>query len=65
MRLSCCDPARTPYHLFRRPACPRCGEMLFAAAGTEFLGQGHVRNTWSCDNCAHEFRTSVAMPDEL
>jgi len=38
--------------------------MLFAAAATEFLGQGKITNIWSCDTCDHEFRTALAMPYE-
>jgi len=64
MRLSSCDPACTPYHAYQRPACPRCGDTLFAAAATEFLGQGRIRNTWSCDSCDFEFWTAVALPSE-
>lgn len=62
MRLSSGDPARNPYPIFQRPACPQCGDMLFAAAATEFLGHGKIRNTWSCDSCDHEFRTAFAVP---
>jgi hypothetical protein len=32
---------------------------------TEFLGQGHIRHTWTCDTCDHEFRTAVALPDDF
>lgn len=50
-----------------RPACPRCGEMLFAAVATEFRGKGRISNSWSicnswiCDSCDHEFRTAVEI----
>lgn len=70
MRLSSGDPARNPYSIFprpagfQRPACPRCGDMLFAASATEFLGHGEIRNTWSCESCEHEFRTALALPVE-
>ncbi len=31
MRLLSCDPACTPYAMFQKPACPRCGDIkLFA-----------------------------------
>lgn len=46
-----------------RPACPNCGDLLYAAVGTRFLGHGLLCNTWSCDVCEHEFRTSVEIPD--
>ena len=44
-----------------RPACPRCGEMLFAAVATEFRGKGRICNSWICDSCEHEFRTAVEI----
>jgi hypothetical protein len=64
MRLSSGDPARAPYPIFQRPACPRCGDMLFAAYATEFLGHGKILNNWSCETCDHEFRTAIALPIE-
>lgn len=64
MRLQFGDPARVPYSAFRRPACPRCGEMMFAAAATAFLGKGRIENTWSCDSCDHKFSTAFALPVE-
>lgn len=48
--------------VFARPACPRCGEQLFAASATEFAGRGLIIHTWSCDECDHEFRTAVRIP---
>ena len=44
-----------------RPACPRCGDMLFAAVATEFRGKGRICNSWICDSCDHEFSTSVRI----
>jgi len=64
MRLSSCDPACIPYLVFQKPVCPRCGDMLFAATATEFLGRGHIRHTWSCDTCDHQFWTAVSLPHE-
>jgi ribosomal protein L37AE/L43A len=64
MRLSTGDPARVAYPVFRRPVCPSCGETMFAAAATEFLGRGKITNIWKCDSCEHEFRTALALPDE-
>jgi hypothetical protein len=46
---------------FRRPACPLCGDQLFAATATEFDVQGIIVHTWSCESCEHEFRTSVGF----
>ncbi len=64
MLLSSGDPARISYPVFRRPVCPSCGNLLFAAAATEFLGHGKISNIWSCDRCEHEFRTAFAVPYE-
>ena len=44
-----------------RPACPSCGDMLFAAVATEFRGKGRVHNSWVCDACDHEFCTAVQI----
>ena len=44
-----------------RPACPRCGDMLFAAVATEFRGKGRIHNSWICDSCDHEFCTAVQI----
>ena len=44
-----------------RPACPHCGDMLFAAVATEFRGKGRISNSWVCDSCDHEFRTDVRI----
>lgn len=46
---------------FRRPACPHCGDMQFAAAATELVGSDLIVHTWICDNCEHEFRTAVGF----
>lgn len=64
MRLSSGDPARVAYPVFRRPICPSCGDPLFAAAATEFLGHGKITNIWACDTCEYEFRTAHAVPNE-
>jgi len=52
----------TVSNLLGRPNCPRCGEMLFAATATEFLGDGYICNSWSCESCDHEFNTAVKVP---
>lgn len=54
----------TVSNLLDRPNCPHCDEPLFAAAATEFLGKGHIGNTWCCDVCDHTFRTFVRIPGE-
>jgi hypothetical protein len=65
MILSSGDPASIAYPIFRRPVCPSCGDLFFAAAATEFLGKGMISNTWSCDSCEHEFRTAFSVPYEI
>jgi len=46
----------------QRPACPCCGDALFAATATEYFGNGRIRYSWSCEICQHEFQTAVEMP---
>lgn len=46
---------------FACPTCPRCNDMLFAAAASEHVSDKHVRHVWSCDSCGHEFTTSVRL----
>lgn len=47
---------------FRRPSCPSCNDMLFAATETKLAGEGLILYTWCCENCSHEFRTAVEFP---
>jgi hypothetical protein len=35
--------------------------MLLIAEEAEFNVKGRIRNTWSCDDCAHEFVTSITL----
>ena len=46
---------------FGRPRCPRCGSVLLIAEESAFNLKGRIRNAWSCDNCTHEFVTSIAL----
>jgi RNase P subunit RPR2 len=46
---------------FGRPKCPRCGTVLLIAENSAFNLKGRIRNVWSCDDCAHEFVTSIAL----
>ena len=64
MRLHIDDTAHA-FPIARRPACPRCGDTLFAAsAAAMFLDKGKIKNTWSCETCEHEFCTALALPSE-
>ncbi len=44
-----------------RPNCPRCGSVLLIAEESEFNDKGQIRHAWACDDCAHEFVTSIAL----
>jgi RNase P subunit RPR2 len=46
---------------FGRPTCPRCGSVLLVAEESEFDLKGRIRHLWSCDDCAHEFSTSITL----
>jgi ribosomal protein L37AE/L43A len=43
------------------PSCPNCNDLLFAPAASEFVSKTRVRHIWSCDECGHEFTTSVRL----
>ena len=49
---------------FARPRCPQCGEAQFAPERSEFVGDGVIQHTWSCDACGHEFGTTVEFERE-
>jgi len=42
-----------------RPKCPRCGLIALMAERAEFKADGCIRHVWSCDDCGHEFVTSI------
>ena len=44
-----------------RPSCPRCGDTLLAAEASALIADGHVRHSWSCDSCGHDFETAVQV----
>jgi len=56
-----CNAEVAATHDFRRPKCPRCGSVLLMAEQSEFNLKGRIRHTWSCDECAHEFVTSITL----
>jgi ribosomal protein L37AE/L43A len=43
------------------PSCPKCNDLLFAPAASEFVSKTRVRHIWSCDSCGYEFSTSVRL----
>ncbi len=47
--------------LSQQPKCPRCGVTILMATRAAFNSDGCIRHTWSCDDCSHEFVTSVRM----
>jgi ribosomal protein S27AE len=44
-----------------RPKCPHCGATVLMAERAAFNPDGRIRHTWSCDDCGHEFVTSIAI----
>ena len=56
-----CNAPKPVTHDFRRPKCPRCGSVLLIAEESAFNLRGRIRHAWSCDECAHEFVTSIAL----
>ena len=51
----------TPTEDLSRPKCPRCGCVLLFAEESEFNLKGRIRHAWSCDDCGHEFVTSIRL----
>jgi ribosomal protein L37AE/L43A len=43
------------------PTCPECNDVVFVAAGSEYVTERHVRHLWVCDACGYEFQTSVDL----
>ena len=39
-------------------ACNRCNDRLIAPNWSEYVSENHVRHSWSCDSCGHQFETS-------
>lgn len=56
-----CNTEVTATQDFGRPKCPRCGSVLLIAEESEFNLKGRIRHAWSCDECAHEFVTSITL----
>ncbi|MGA2313196.1 MAG: hypothetical protein ABSF87_12630 [Xanthobacteraceae bacterium] len=60
MRIQFACHAREAHDL-GRPNCPRCGSVLLIAEESEFNDKGQIRHAWTCDDCAHEFVTAIAL----
>jgi hypothetical protein len=45
------------------PSCPKCGALIAAAEASHYLGRGHIRNMWLCDDCDYDFFTDVKLAD--
>jgi hypothetical protein len=56
-----CNASKAVTQSFGRPDCPRCGSVLLIAEESEFNPTGRIRHTWSCDDCAHQFVTSITL----
>jgi hypothetical protein len=55
-------PVRPVGYDFGRPKCPRCGSVLLIAEESAFNHlRGRIRHAWSCDDCSHEFVTSIIL----
>lgn len=58
---SACHAEHAATQEFGRPKCPRCGSVLLVAEESEFNLSGCIRHAWSCDDCNHEFVTSIRL----
>jgi ribosomal protein S27AE len=55
------DLRASSYSELTRPTCPGCGAIVLMAERAAFNPNGRIRHTWSCDDCGHEFVTSIGM----
>jgi DNA-directed RNA polymerase subunit RPC12/RpoP len=39
-------------------ACAQCNHRLIAPNWSEYVSENHVRHSWSCESCGHQFETS-------
>ena len=44
-----------------RPKCPSCGSILLMAEESRFHLRGSILHAWSCDDCGHEFVTTIRL----
>jgi hypothetical protein len=38
--------------------CEECDASLIAPIWSEYVSEAHVRHSWSCESCGHQFVTS-------
>jgi primosomal protein N' len=38
-------------------ACVRCNYTMIAPNWSEYVTEHHVRHSWSCESCGHQFET--------
>jgi hypothetical protein len=38
--------------------CEECDTRLIAPIWSEYVSETHVRHSWSCESCGHQFETS-------
>ena|SRR6266852_2023932 len=38
--------------------CIRCDDRLIAPNWSAYMSENHVRHSWSCESCGHQFETS-------
>ena len=42
-------------------ACMLCNDSLIAPNLSEYVSERHVRHSWSCESCDHQFETSECL----
>jgi ribosomal protein S27AE len=58
IQTACRTPSKTE---LRRPKCPNCGSVALFAEHSVFNPNAGIHHCWSCDECGHEFMTSVRV----
>ena len=39
-------------------ACAECNDRMIAPSWSEYVSEHHIRHSWSCESCDHQFETS-------
>jgi hypothetical protein len=42
-------------------ACTQCNDTVIAPTWSKYVSGDRVRHSWSCENCGHQFETSVDL----